>query len=103
MSPGCPICREPEDPSDKTLKCTHAFHAACLDAWLVINNTCPVCRAQQPPRKRRNPFAAVDVLQARLRARVEALNGRGGDMQPVSMALVIEAIAQYLEDRRTHS
>ncbi|XP_062208293.1 E3 ubiquitin-protein ligase ATL23-like [Phragmites australis] len=25
--------------------CTHAFHAWCVDAWLRLRATCPVCRA----------------------------------------------------------
>ncbi|CAL5059121.1 unnamed protein product [Urochloa decumbens] len=26
--------------------CRHAFHAACVDAWLCARATCPVCRAR---------------------------------------------------------
>ncbi|EFN60173.1 hypothetical protein CHLNCDRAFT_133669 [Chlorella variabilis] len=31
--------------------CTHAFHAACLDPWLLSKAVCPVCRAavEAPP------------------------------------------------------
>ncbi|KAJ1282044.1 hypothetical protein BS78_03G019900 [Paspalum vaginatum] len=26
-------------------RCTHAFHAPCVNAWLRLRPTCPVCRA----------------------------------------------------------
>ncbi|VEU23669.1 DEKNAAC104888 [Brettanomyces naardenensis] len=44
----CPICMieyEDGDPGRK-LKCKHAFHRACVDEWLVNDNTCPICRAK---------------------------------------------------------
>ncbi len=46
----CPICIEKlegtECEENKTLKCNHTFHKKCIDSWLFINNTCPVCRAK---------------------------------------------------------
>ena len=44
----CPICLEefPEDVTAvRTLECQHRFHAACVDAWLQENESCPLCRA----------------------------------------------------------
>ena len=29
--------------------CGHAFHAACLDTWLLEKAMCPVCRAEIKP------------------------------------------------------
>lgn len=44
----CAVCLSEFD-DDDTLrllpKCSHAFHADCIDAWLASHVTCPVCRA----------------------------------------------------------
>ncbi|KAK8718282.1 hypothetical protein V6N13_045521 [Hibiscus sabdariffa] len=43
----CPICLS-EYLSKDTIKCIpqckHCFHAECIDEWLRMNTTCPVCR-----------------------------------------------------------
>jgi hypothetical protein len=44
----CPVCLEDYAAKDvlRVLPaCGHAFHAACIDAWLRQHPTCPVCRA----------------------------------------------------------
>lgn len=45
----CPICLAEYEGGEsfRTLPCTHSFHAACIDTWLVTRNDCPLCR--QPP------------------------------------------------------
>ncbi|KAM0896551.1 hypothetical protein ACQ4PT_023133 [Festuca glaucescens] len=47
-SPDCAVCLSPFTP-DAELRllpaCRHAFHAACVDAWLRTSPTCPLCRA----------------------------------------------------------
>ncbi|KAI3886804.1 hypothetical protein MKW98_017156 [Papaver atlanticum] len=43
----CAICLSEYHPKEtmKTLPtCNHVFHAYCIDAWLHLNSTCPVCR-----------------------------------------------------------
>jgi len=30
----------------RELKCTHKFHSSCVDQWLKINKTCPICKAE---------------------------------------------------------
>ncbi|KAK3006679.1 hypothetical protein RJ639_016947 [Escallonia herrerae] len=48
----CPICLSEYRPKE-TLRsipeCQHCFHADCIDEWLRLNATCPVCR-NSPPR-----------------------------------------------------
>ncbi|GJN26602.1 hypothetical protein PR202_gb14546 [Eleusine coracana subsp. coracana] len=47
-SPDCAVCLSPFTP-DAELRllpaCRHAFHAACVDAWLRTTPSCPLCRA----------------------------------------------------------
>ncbi|KAM6583884.1 hypothetical protein CsatB_010886 [Cannabis sativa] len=48
----CPICLS-EYCSKETLRCIpeckHCFHAECIDEWLRLNGTCPVCRNTPSP------------------------------------------------------
>ena len=43
----CPICLSEYQPKE-TLKiipkCQHCFHIECIDEWLSLNATCPICR-----------------------------------------------------------
>lgn len=52
-APSCPICvcEFEEGEEVRTLPCDghHNFHKRCIDEWLVINATCPNCRAQVLP------------------------------------------------------
>ncbi|KAK9749505.1 hypothetical protein RND81_02G130500 [Saponaria officinalis] len=44
----CPICLSDFKPTE-TLRCIpecqHCFHADCIDEWLRMNGTCPLCRS----------------------------------------------------------
>ncbi|MBA0787163.1 hypothetical protein Gotri_026616 [Gossypium trilobum] len=48
----CPICLS-EYLSKDTIRCIpeckHCFHAECIDEWLRMNSTCPVCRKSPTP------------------------------------------------------
>ncbi|KAK9279358.1 hypothetical protein L1049_013037 [Liquidambar formosana] len=48
----CPICLS-EYRTKETLRCIpeckHCFHADCIDEWLRLNGTCPVCRMSPSP------------------------------------------------------
>ncbi|XP_015072154.2 LOW QUALITY PROTEIN: E3 ubiquitin-protein ligase ATL4, partial [Solanum pennellii] len=48
----CAVCLskfEPEDQLRLLPLCLHAFHSGCIDAWLVTNQTCPLCRSTVYP------------------------------------------------------
>lgn len=44
----CVVCLSPfeDDEAVRVLpQCYHAFHAVCIDSWLLLHSTCPLCRA----------------------------------------------------------
>ncbi|CAN4087607.1 unnamed protein product [Withania somnifera] len=44
----CPICLAEYQPSEtlRTIpECQHCFHVDCIDEWLQLNASCPVCRS----------------------------------------------------------
>uniref|UniRef100_A0A251V2X0 Putative RING/U-box superfamily protein n=1 Tax=Helianthus annuus TaxID=4232 RepID=A0A251V2X0_HELAN len=42
--------------------CKHYFHLTCVDAWLKLNATCPVCRNSPLPTPLSTPLAEVVPL-----------------------------------------
>ncbi|KAL5752989.1 hypothetical protein ACOSP7_023167 [Xanthoceras sorbifolium] len=44
----CCVCQEEYVAGDNIgkLDCGHEYHADCISQWLVLNNTCPVCKAR---------------------------------------------------------
>ena len=40
----CSICTENINNNIKTLNCKHSYHLECINKWLIIINTCPLCR-----------------------------------------------------------
>lgn len=48
----CPICLS-DYRAEEIVRCIpacqHCFHAGCIDAWLRLNNSCPVCRNAPSP------------------------------------------------------
>ncbi|KAL0426118.1 UNVERIFIED_CONTAM: putative RING-H2 finger protein ATL21A [Sesamum radiatum] len=48
----CPICLADYHPNDTIRcipECEHCYHSDCIDEWLRMQNTCPVCRNSPSP------------------------------------------------------
>ncbi|GKC13296.1 putative RING-H2 finger protein ATL21A [Tanacetum coccineum] len=48
----CPICLSEYDVKETVRcipECLHCFHAECIDEWLKMNGTCPICRNSPSP------------------------------------------------------
>ncbi|KAK8522896.1 hypothetical protein V6N13_115844 [Hibiscus sabdariffa] len=46
----CVVCLEEWKPGEavKEMPCKHKFHDGCIEMWLAIHGTCPVCRYKMP-------------------------------------------------------
>lgn len=42
----CTICMEKIKKNKRETICNHLFHSNCLEKWLTIGNTCPLCRTE---------------------------------------------------------
>ncbi len=47
MADECSICLEPMGDVEKcgVLNCAHSFHTWCIEEWLAIGQSCPLCRS----------------------------------------------------------
>ncbi|KAL6634933.1 hypothetical protein ACP70R_027604 [Stipagrostis hirtigluma subsp. patula] len=102
-SPDCAVCLSPFAPEAELRllpACRHAFHAACVDAWLRTTPSCPLCRAAvslpHPPL----PTAAA--------AGQEPLDSRSSNNNSRSFRVEIGSVSNRRssaagDDRRTYS
>ncbi|XP_010553415.1 PREDICTED: RING-H2 finger protein ATL70 [Tarenaya hassleriana] len=61
----CSICLGDYKTSDLLRQlpdCNHMFHVKCVDTWLRLNPTCPVCRTSPLPTPVATPLAEVVPL-----------------------------------------
>jgi len=44
----CPVCLTSFNKGEKlkSLPCVHFFHKDCIDTWLSVGHSCPVCKSQ---------------------------------------------------------
>ncbi|XP_040376333.1 E3 ubiquitin-protein ligase ATL15-like [Oryza brachyantha] len=55
-APACSVCLDDVRGGETVRRlpaCGHLYHAACIDAWLRSHTTCPLCRSDLSPRRRR--------------------------------------------------
>jgi len=110
-SPDCAVCLSPFSP-DAELRllpaCRHAFHAACVDAWLRTTPSCPLCRAAvslpHPPLPTAAPAAAAGPgAQEPLDARVGSSNNNSRSFRVEIGSVSNRRSSAAGDDRRTYS
>ncbi|CAL9754460.1 unnamed protein product [Musa acuminata subsp. burmannicoides] len=56
----CPICLAEYEAGEALRRapdCGHCFHAGCVDEWLRVSATCPLCRSSPVPSAAATPVA----------------------------------------------
>ncbi|KAM0951030.1 putative chromatin regulator PHD family [Dioscorea sansibarensis] len=56
----CPICLSEYKPGEAIRcvpECDHCFHAGCVDEWLQVSASCPLCRSSPVPSAASTPLA----------------------------------------------
>ncbi|KAJ8461194.1 hypothetical protein OPV22_034120 [Ensete ventricosum] len=56
----CPICLAEYEGGEvlrRAPDCGHCFHAGCVDEWLRVSATCPLCRSSPVPSAAATPMA----------------------------------------------
>ncbi|OEL13720.1 hypothetical protein BAE44_0025260 [Dichanthelium oligosanthes] len=87
----CPICLEPfadDDGVRVVPACGHLYHAPCIDRWLDMRNSCPVCRCAVA--------SLYDANRARDAAAAVVVPGDGGDADDDQEA-VLERVVAMIE------
>lgn len=65
-SAACSICLGDYKETDEFRmlpECGHLFHLKCVDPWLRLNPTCPICRNSPMGTSRANPVAEAATLR----------------------------------------
>ena len=76
--PQCSICMCEYEAGEalRLLYCEHVFHQQCVDAWLLRNATCPICRASVDKEKGEQQVRERRAKRARRRRRRQSRHER---------------------------
>ncbi|PSS11868.1 E3 ubiquitin-protein like [Actinidia chinensis var. chinensis] len=94
----CAVCLSKFEPNDQLRLlplCCHAFHTQCIDAWLLSNQTCPLCRSTVHPTE-------TDVLNKILSASEDQGNGNSFRIEIGSLSRRRTA-SDFGDGRRSYS
>jgi hypothetical protein len=75
----CVVCLEEFEVGGvvKEMPCKHRFHGDCIEKWLGLHGSCPVCRYQMPVDEKGDGKKS-DEEESGERRRVSGGNGNGG-------------------------
>lgn len=45
----CTVCLEDREELRTLPECMHSFHMPCIDMWLSLHSSCPICRSNATP------------------------------------------------------
>ncbi|XP_047046608.1 E3 ubiquitin-protein ligase ATL6-like [Lolium rigidum] len=104
----CAVCLsefEDDDILRLLTKCSHAFHADCVDAWLASHVTCPVCRANllvdaEAPTAAESAAAASTTPEQDLLAATLPVPAQETPTAPPEQVMVVIADAEETEEER---
>ncbi|GER54543.1 RING/U-box superfamily protein [Striga asiatica] len=77
----CAVCLSRFEPRDRLRLlplCCHAFHAACIDAWIASSQTCPLCRSPVLPSGGADALGKILSAEGRGKTDRAAVGGGGG-------------------------
>ncbi|XP_071708127.1 putative RING-H2 finger protein ATL71 [Rutidosis leptorrhynchoides] len=73
----CSVCLADYNPSDVIRllpECGHFFHVKCIDTWLKVHPTCPVCRILVWVYARKGPYLEWNLNRVKLRVETDDSN-----------------------------
>ncbi|KAL0425455.1 UNVERIFIED_CONTAM: E3 ubiquitin-protein ligase ATL4 [Sesamum radiatum] len=89
----CAVCLSKFEPHDQLRLlplCCHAFHADCIDTWIVSNQTCPLCRSAVLP----SDSDVLDKIRSTENGGVSNSSLRNGDGNSGSFRIEIGSISR---------